>query len=101
MARQAARKLASPEADDADVYEIGTPERAADDSEKPKGDLVYNEDEPNLVPIFKKHPDGLKALEEIGMQAVADFDESWEDSEEYRHRIGDDWKIILGDLPAK
>jgi hypothetical protein len=63
--------------------------------------LEYDEESPNLVPIFKKHPEGRKALEELGRNACDDFDTAWESTEEYRQRVADDWKMFVGDLPPK
>lgn len=98
-----ARKLTDPAPEDqgADVFEIGRTDRGADDKAKKAGDFVFDEDEPNLVETFQAHPDGEKALKEIGADVVGDFDIAWESTEEYRHRVADDWRIIIGDLPAK
>lgn len=63
--------------------------------------FVYDEDSLNLAFDFDAHPDGVKALKELGQKVVDDFDRDWESCAEWRNRQADNWLLFSGDLPKK
>ena len=50
-----------------------TEEPKLDEEGKPIPDFFFDEESPNLVAEFTGHPDGKKALEEIGDRVIRDF----------------------------
>jgi hypothetical protein len=76
-------------------------EPAEDEVETEAPELVYNEEEPNLVPIFLEHPEGEDILRKIADRVKTDFDDDWESTEEHRERRADTWKLFSGQLDPK
>lgn len=64
-------------------------------------EFEYDDMSPNLVPVFMGHTDGKQALREIARKVFDDFEEARESSQEYRDRMGRDWKLFSGELPPK
>ncbi|MDX2253281.1 MAG: hypothetical protein NW202_13430 [Nitrospira sp.] len=73
----------------------------ADEEGEPLAPLEYSDDDPNLVPIFEAHPDGVKEIKRLSNLVLRWFDDAWENTEEYRERMASDWAIFSGDLPQK
>jgi hypothetical protein len=69
--------------------------------ETPPFVLDENNPNPNLVPQFEAHPDGVDALKEIADICVANFTMAWDGTEQYRKRIAKDWGLFAGELPPK
>lgn len=88
---------------DGDELTIELPENEQDQEvqELKKKKLKYDENEPNLVPIFMKSKNGRQWLKKIAKRVREDFDEDFESTEEYRKRKAEDFKIFAGDLPPK
>lgn len=106
----AQRKRQLQDSDELEVEDIpGEAETDVDEDEveldaegnEVEGDFFYDEDDPNLVKAFLEHSEGRKALKDIAQKVVADFDSAWESTEEYRERMGADWKLFSGELPEK
>ena len=64
-------------------------------------EVVYDEDSLNLVFDFVKTEKGKDCLKRISTKVAADFEADWESSSEYRQKQKDNWKLYIGDLPAK
>lgn len=80
-----------------DFYEVGGGE-----AEEPKDEVfAYDEDSLNLAIDFDAHPEGQKALKQLGNKIIDEFDADWKSCTEWRQRIADDWQLFAGDLPAK
>jgi hypothetical protein len=71
-------------------------DEARDDEE-----LVYDDEEANLVAVFVESSKGQDALKEIADKVISDFDAAWDASEEYRMNKAEEWRIFSGDLPEK
>lgn len=67
-------------------------------TEKP---VIYDEDAPNLVPIFMESEAGKKALKKLSTTIVDEYQTTWDATEEYRQRLARDWRVFAGELPAK
>jgi hypothetical protein len=76
-------------------------ELPTEDAEAEEGEPEYDEDEPNLVPIFMKNKKGKEALKKISKQVDEDFTSGWDASENYRERFSADMSIYTGELPPK
>ena len=63
--------------------------------------LVYDEDAPNLVTLFKGSAEGDGALEKISSQVVRDAEAASESMEDYRQRVADDYRVFSGELRNK
>lgn len=82
-----------------ETYEIQ--EEGDEDSPDDMGPLTYDDEDPNLVPTFVRSEEGRNVLKKVAAQVIADFEEAYEGSEEYRARRAADWKLFSGDLPPK
>lgn len=83
--------VADPKVDDADDI----------DSRDSESDFVYDDEDVNLVEVFRSHPRGKEALRRIVNQVVDDYDSVYDGTSEYRERRAKNWKIFAGDLPPK
>lgn len=90
-----------PDATDGDVandtesvFELGQDSP----SEEP---FAYEEDELNLVAVFKEHPEGRAALKRLSEKCITDFDAAWEATEGFRKTMADTWKLFAGTLDPK
>lgn len=63
--------------------------------------FVYDDDSPNLARDFLGHPTGRDELKKIADTVRTNFDDGYKDSEEYRRRFENDWKLFTGVLPPK
>lgn len=91
-----------PEDDYPEPAEPEEGEEYAVDEENPDvEDLVYRDEDLNLVPAFLEHPLGRKTLDEIVNQVIADYEDAAESSEKYRENRADNWKLFAGTLPPK
>jgi hypothetical protein len=72
-----------------------------EDDTEAEEELVYDDEEANLVPVFEETQAGRDALKDISDKVIMDFDDAWDACEEYRERKADEWKIFSGDLPPK
>ena len=86
--------------DDVSV-DLGPDKPEEGEEPKKKGRFKYDEDEPNLVETFMKHPAGRECLKRLCRRAIEDFDQDFSSTEEYRQRMKDDFKIFAGELPPK
>lgn len=66
-----------------------------------KGKVKYDEDEPNLVEIFKKSETGRAWLKRLVARAFDDFEEDWESTEQYRRQMASDFQLFAGTMPKK
>lgn len=73
-------------------------EPEVDEDEKP---FVYDDDSPNLARDFADHPIGVKELKKVAETVRTNFDNGFRDSEGFRKRFENDWKLFTGVLPAK
>lgn len=64
-------------------------------------ELVYNDFEANLVPVFSETNEGRLALKGISSTVMRKFESAWDSSEEYRDRKSLEWRIFSGELPPK
>jgi len=84
------------------VYdELFSVEPDPDQKEPVEEDLVYSDDEPNLVPVFQRSEKGKEALRRIADRIRGEFSEAWDASADYRKRWAADWKLLAGELPPK
>lgn len=77
-----------------------------DEQKEPEGsykeeNVSYDDDSPNLVPDYKKTPEGQECLKKIGAMVCNHYDADKESCEEYARRFSEDWKLFAGDLPPK
>lgn len=63
--------------------------------------IEYDEDDPNLVPIFAAKQVGRDFLKKFVTLALDEFDKAWSSTEEWRERKKADYRIFSGDLPKK
>lgn len=63
--------------------------------------FVYDDDSPNLARDFQDHPIGREELKKIASTVRSNFDSGYSDSEGYRTRFMNDWKLFTGVLPPK
>ncbi len=77
-----------------DVFELGQQTKA---EEK----FSYDEEAPNLVTEFKKHPEGIAALKRLGELARQNFKDAWDSCEPMRIKQADIWKYFSGNLDDK
>lgn len=63
--------------------------------------LVYDDDSPNLVRDFMDFEEGREFLKKVAMKVKDDFDRGYADSQQYRERFKNDWKLFSGELPPK
>lgn len=82
------------EADDVSVFDLGQ-----DAPAEPA--FAYDEEELNLVKVFKTHPEGRQALKRISLKCRTDFDNAWNATELYRKGMADTWKLFAGTLDPK
>lgn len=61
----------------------------------------YSEEELNLVPAFKAHPEGVEALKRIASKVWEDFDQGFKSTEGFRKNMADIWKLFAGQLDPK
>ncbi len=61
----------------------------------------YDLDAPNLVTVFKEHPEGIKALRLLAATIGENFRKMWEDNSDARDLRASNWKIFACDLPDK
>ncbi len=73
-------------------------EEAADDEVE---DFTYDEDSRNLVVDFMEHSDGQKALRDVAEEVGNNYDTARASSDQYRLKTAEDWRLYIGDLPAK
>lgn len=73
-------------------------EEEAEEKETP---FVYDDDSPNLARDFNSHPVGESELKKIAETVRNNFDCGYADSEQYRKRFENDWKLFTGILPPK
>ena len=71
------------------------------EEEKPPETFTWDENEPNLVPIFEAHPVGQDALKKLVQSCYDEFKTSWDKNEGYRRKVAESWKILYCDLPKK
>jgi len=64
-------------------------------------ELVYDDDDPNLVTTFMRSTKGREALERIVDHMLTEYKQAWEDSADWRDRWMRDWKLFAGELPPK
>lgn len=87
--------------DTGEETDVVDPATTGDDgAEQPKA-FFFDENLPNLVKQFKKHPIGQKALEEISTQVRDNYKDGLASTEEYRERKKKDLAILIGNLPPK
>jgi len=85
--------------DDDGLFSINLDVTEGDEvSEEP---LSWDDDEPNLVPIFAGNAKGKRFLKKFSTDALGEFDTAHDSSAEYRERRTDDWSIFAGELPEK
>lgn len=82
------------EADDVSVFDLGQDSPA-------EAPFAYDEEELNLVKVFKGHPEGKAALKRISQKCKTDFDNAWAATELYRKGMADTWKLFAGTLDDK
>lgn len=82
------------EAENESVFDLGQ-ERPAEEP------FAYDENELNLVTVFKKHPEGKAALKRISEKCKTDFEAAWNATELYRKGMADTWKLFSGTLDDK
>lgn len=63
--------------------------------------FVYDDDSPNLARDFMDHPVGKVELKKIAETVRGNFDSGYRDSEGFRTRFMNDWKLFTGVLPPK
>jgi hypothetical protein len=63
--------------------------------------FTFDEDLPNLVPVFEAHPEGAKALKKLVEQCHEEFKTSWDKNEGYRQKTAESWRVLYCDLPPK
>lgn len=81
---------------DADIEaQLPGPEEKAEDP------FTFDEDLPNLVPVFEAHPEGNKALKKLVQQCHDEFKTSWDKNEGYRQKVAESWRVLYCDLPPK
>lgn len=84
------------------VAEDGSVEVPMDEEEAPAPwPPPYDEDEPNLVPLFDASEEGKKFLRELSDCVKTDFDTDFEGSKKRRDKIRKNLQIFAGELPKK
>lgn len=87
---------------DVDIeYENEESEYQGEDEKKESVAIEYEDDSPNLVPVFAESEAGIKVLKQISDDIITDFEEAWKNTEEYRQRQASDWSLFAGELPPK
>lgn len=61
----------------------------------------YQEEELNLVKVFKEHPEGKAALKRIGDKVFEDFIQGWNSTERFRKNMATIWSLFSGSLEPK
>lgn len=69
--------------------------------EEPEKQIQYDEDAPNLAPLFAASEEGKDYLKKIADKVSTDYKADWEASSEYRNKQKANWKLFSGDLPPK
>lgn len=86
--------MAETDTKEEDVFDVGQETQAEEPFE-------YDEEAPNLVTLFKDHPEGRAALKRLSMQCLQSFKESWDACEPMRKRQAEIWKYFTGNLDHK
>jgi len=81
--------------------DLAEDEILVDDEVALEDSLKYDDDEPNLVPIFMESVKGIDAIDELSERVYKDFNNAWEASEEWREDKAQEWKMFSGKLPPK
>jgi hypothetical protein len=93
------------ENEDFEIEDAEEPEEIVEEVELSPEDmepeLDYDDDAPNLVPVFMSSQKGRDALKKLSEECLQDYDAAMENSEQYRERQAKDWLIFSGDLPPK
>ncbi len=84
----------SPANDTENVFELGQDTK----SEEP---FAYDEEAPNLVTLFKEHPEGRAALKRLSEKCITDFDAAWEATGKFRKNMAEIWSLFSGTLEPK
>lgn len=71
------------------------------DDEEQATPLAYDEESPNLVPVFAAHPDGKEWLKKAADEVCENFDSAWESTEDYRGMVAQNFKIYAGKMPKR
>lgn len=71
------------------------------EEEEEETPFVYDDDSPNLARDFMDHPIGKVELKKIAETVRSNFDSGYRDSEGFRTRFMNDWKLFTGVLPPK
>lgn len=69
----------------------------SDDEEFPEYDL----EAANLVHVFMESDEGKEELKELSDLLIANYEEAWEATEEYRQRMASNWGLFTGKLKPK
>ncbi len=84
----------TPANDTENVFELGQDTK----SEEP---FAYDEEAPNLVTLFKEHPEGRAALKRLSEKCITDFDAAWEATGKFRKNMAEIWSLFSGTLEPK
>lgn len=61
----------------------------------------FDENLPNIVPVFEAHPEAAEFLKKLVNQCYDEFKQSWDKNKNYREKVAESWRLLYCDLPAK
>lgn len=61
----------------------------------------FDENVPNLVPVFEADPVAAKFLENLVQECYDEFKTSWDKNSSYRQKTAESWRLLYCDLPPK
>ena len=61
----------------------------------------YDDDEPNLVPLFMEHEDGVAFLHDLSIKILREFRECRDSDEELREERKKQWNLFAAKLPER
>ncbi len=84
---------------DASVDEVSVEPDSEEQEEE--GIPEYDDASPNLVPVFMETKEGAKVLQELSDLMIANYEEAYEATEEYRQKMASNWGMFTGKLKPK
>lgn len=64
-------------------------------------ELLYDEDDSNLIPAFEVHPEGQRALSEIAEEVLRCASEALDSMTDYREQMAENYRILTSELKPK